>query len=63
MNSIVTIDDVRVRNDLRPGDLGYVIHRHVYKRFGFVLTEEKESTALRKSLKEQRYELIICSKA
>ena len=23
-----TIDDVRVRNDLRPGDLGYVIHMH-----------------------------------
>ena len=171
MNSIVTIDDVRVRNDCRPGDLGYVIHMHgrlygveygygvsfemyvakglhefsehydpdkdrvwicehadriigflllmhrennaaqlryfliepeyrgiglgkrlmmlymdflhergytssylwttheqeaaagLYKRFGFVLTEERESTAFGKSLKEQRYELIICSKA
>ena len=28
MKSVVTIDDVRVRNDLRPGDLGYVIHMH-----------------------------------
>jgi len=25
---MVNIDDVRVRNDLRPGDLGYVIHMH-----------------------------------
>jgi len=25
---MVNIGDVRVRNDLRPGDLGYVIHMH-----------------------------------
>ena len=25
---MVNIDDVRVRNDFRPGDLGYVIHLH-----------------------------------
>ena len=171
MKSIVSIDDVRVRNDFRPGDLGYVIHMHgrlygieygygvsfemyvakglhefyehydpdkdrvwicehadriigflllmhrednaaqlryflidpeyrgiglgkrlmtqymdflhersytssylwttneqeaaaeLYKRFGFTLTEEKESTAFGKPLKELRYELIVCSNA
>ena len=74
MNLKVTIDDVRVRNDFRPGDLGYVVHMHgrlygieydygiaaaLYTRYGFVLTEEKESTAFGKKLKEQRYELRI----
>jgi len=171
MKSSVTIDDVRIRNDFRPGDLGYVIHMHgrlygieygygvsfemyvakglhefyehydadkdrvwicehadriigflllmhrennsaqlryflidpeyrgiglgrrlmtlymdflqecgytyvylwttdeqqaaagLYKHFGFTLTDEKESTAFGKPLKEQRYELIVCSKA
>jgi len=29
----------------------------LYKRYGFVLTEEKESTAFGKTLKEQRYDL------
>ena len=29
----------------------------LYKRYGFVLTEEKESTAFGKTLKEQRYNL------
>jgi GNAT superfamily N-acetyltransferase len=29
----------------------------LYKRYGFVLTEEKESTAFGKRLKEQRYDL------
>ncbi len=28
MTSMVNIDDVRVRHDIRPGDLGYVIHLH-----------------------------------
>lgn len=32
---------------------------HLYKRAGFQLTEEKESTAFGKPLKEQRYELIL----
>jgi len=32
---------------------------HLYTRHGFTLTEEKESTALGKLLKEQRYNLII----
>ncbi len=31
----------------------------LYKRFGFVLTEEFESTAFGKPLKEQRYDLIL----
>ena len=28
MSSIIAIDDVRVRNNFQPGDLGYVIHMH-----------------------------------
>jgi GNAT superfamily N-acetyltransferase len=32
---------------------------HLYKRLGFQLTEEKESTAFGKPLREQRYELIL----
>jgi peptidyl-dipeptidase Dcp len=31
----------------------------LYKRVGFKLTEEKESTAFGKSLKEQRYNLVL----
>ncbi|HLK27955.1 MAG TPA: GNAT family N-acetyltransferase [Puia sp.] len=31
----------------------------LYKRFGFKLTEEKQSTAFGKSLKEQRYDLFM----
>jgi ribosomal protein S18 acetylase RimI-like enzyme len=31
----------------------------LYTRFGFVLTEEKESTAFGKPLKEQRYDLVV----
>jgi GNAT superfamily N-acetyltransferase len=31
----------------------------LYKRLGFQLTEEKESTAFGKSLKEQRYDLVL----
>ena len=31
----------------------------LYKRHGFTLTEEKESTAFGKSLREQRYDLIL----
>jgi len=31
----------------------------LYKRHGFTLTEEKESTAFGKPLKEQRYDLIL----
>ena len=31
----------------------------LYKRLGFKLTEEKESTAFGKSLREQRYDLIL----
>jgi len=34
----------------------------LYTRFGFRLTEEKESTAFGKSLKEQRYDLLIPGK-
>jgi peptidyl-dipeptidase Dcp len=30
----------------------------LYKRYGFELTEEKESTAFGKTLKEQRYDLL-----
>jgi GNAT superfamily N-acetyltransferase len=32
---------------------------HLYTRHGFVLTEEKPSTAFGKPLKEQRYELVL----
>ena len=31
----------------------------LYRRHGFILTEEKQSTTFRKPLKEQRYELIV----
>ena len=31
----------------------------LYRRFGFKLTEEKESTAFGKPLREQRYDLIL----
>ena len=31
----------------------------LYKHCGFILTEERESTAFVKSIKEQRYELNI----
>ena len=31
----------------------------LYKRAGFKLTEEKESTAFGKTLREQRYDLIL----
>ncbi|HSJ87385.1 MAG TPA: GNAT family N-acetyltransferase [Anaerolineales bacterium] len=31
----------------------------LYKRFGFKLTEEKESTSFGKRLREQRYDLIL----
>jgi ribosomal protein S18 acetylase RimI-like enzyme len=31
---------------------------HLYKKFGFTLTEEKASTAFGKPLREQRYDLI-----
>jgi peptidyl-dipeptidase Dcp len=33
------------------------------KLYGFTLTEEKDSTAFGKPLKEQRYELIVSSTA
>jgi GNAT superfamily N-acetyltransferase len=32
----------------------------LYKRVGFKLTEEKESTAFGKPLREQRYDLLTC---
>jgi peptidyl-dipeptidase Dcp len=32
---------------------------HLYKKVGFKFTEEKESTNFGKSLKEQRYDLIV----
>jgi peptidyl-dipeptidase Dcp len=32
---------------------------NLYKRFGFQLTEEKESTSFGKSLREQRYDLVL----
>ncbi|MGD8403588.1 MAG: GNAT family N-acetyltransferase [Anaerolineales bacterium] len=32
---------------------------HLYKRFGFKLTEEKESTGFGKALREQRYDLTL----
>ena len=32
---------------------------HLYKRHGFKLTEEKESSAFGKPLREQRYDLIL----
>lgn len=32
---------------------------YLYKRFGFKLTEEKESTSFGKALMEQRYDLIL----
>jgi GNAT superfamily N-acetyltransferase len=32
---------------------------HLYQRLGFQLTEEKESTAFGKPLREQRYDLIV----
>ena len=32
---------------------------HLYKKYGFILTEEKESTSFGKNLREQRYELIL----
>jgi peptidyl-dipeptidase Dcp len=34
----------------------------LYKKYGFILSEEKESTAFGKPLKEQRYELLISVK-
>ena len=33
----------------------------LYKRFGFVLTEEKESHSFGKPVREQRYDLVISS--
>ncbi len=99
--------EIRIRNELRPGDIGYVIYlhgnlygreynygiefetyvaeglcefygkhntkkesylwttheltaaAHLYKRAGFRLTEEKDSTAFGKPLKEQRYGLVL----
>jgi GNAT superfamily N-acetyltransferase len=33
----------------------------LYKRFGFKLTKEKESTAFGKPLREQRYDLVLLS--
>lgn len=35
---------------------------NLYKKFGFKLTEEKDSTAFGKPLKEQRYDLYISTK-
>ena len=32
---------------------------NLYKRYGFQLTEEKESTSFGKSLREQRYDLVL----
>jgi N-acetylglutamate synthase-like GNAT family acetyltransferase len=32
---------------------------HLYKKFGFILTEEKPSNAFGKALKEQRYDLVL----
>ena len=32
---------------------------HLYKRIGFRLMEEKESTSFGKALREQRYDLIL----
>ena len=32
---------------------------HLYRKYGFILTEEKESTAFGKHVKEQRYQLIL----
>ena len=32
---------------------------HVYRSYGFELTEEKESTAFGKPVREQRYELFL----
>ena len=32
---------------------------HLYKQYGFKLTEEKESVAFGKALKEQRYDLVV----
>lgn len=32
---------------------------HLYKKFGFTLTEEKPSTAFGKAVREQRYDLIL----
>ena len=32
----------------------------LYKRHGFILTEEKESAAFGKPLLEQKYELVVC---
>ena len=32
---------------------------HLYKKYGFILTEEKESTAFGKHVMEQRYQLIF----
>jgi len=32
---------------------------HLYQKFGFKLTEQKRSTAFGKSVKEQRYDLVL----
>jgi GNAT superfamily N-acetyltransferase len=32
---------------------------HLYEKYGYVLTEEKESTAFGKHVREQRYQLIL----
>lgn len=42
--AIATIDEVEVRNELRPGDIGYLIHMHgeIYAReYGFDLSFER----------------------
>jgi len=32
---------------------------HIYKKMGFVLTEEKDSTVFGRPMKEQRYDLTV----
>ena len=35
------------------------VSAHLYQKFGFKLTEQKRSTAFGKSVKEQRYDLVL----
>jgi len=50
----IGLEDISIRHDLRPGDLGYVIYRH-----GFVLTKEEPSSTFGKPVRMQGYELML----
>ena len=87
MNREIKIEEIVIRTELRPGDIGlgnqlmqlfmkFLLHcgyklsylwttkelnaaAHLYLKYGFRLTEEKESDAFGKRVVEQKYELIV----